>query len=153
MHFLSLKILPPLQVLILGGLMWLVHRYVPAFHYHTGYEYLVSRLILLACLVLFVAAIYQFWKHRTTVNPQKLERTTNLITKGVYAWSRNPIYVVDVLLLLAWAIWLGNWINLLMPVVFIFLITELQIKSEENMLNNKFGDAYLQYKQRVRRWI
>ncbi len=153
MHFLSLKILPPLQVLIFGMIMWLIHRYVPALHYHTGYEFLISRLILFICLVIFMAAVYQFWKHQTTVHPQKLDQTSELITQGVFAWSRNPIYVVDALLLLAWAIWMGNWINLLMPILFVSFITEFQIKSEEKMLTSKFGTSYLRYKQRVRRWI
>ena len=153
MGFLRLKIIPPLQVLILGGIMWLIHRHMPLLHYHTGLEFAVSRLILLICLVIFLAAIYQFWKHRTSVNPQKLERTSALITGGVFAWSRNPIYVVDVLLLLSWAIWLGNWINLLMPVVFVIYCTEIQIKPEEKVLTDKFGDLYIQYSRRVRRWI
>jgi protein-S-isoprenylcysteine O-methyltransferase Ste14 len=104
-------------------------------------------------LIIFIAAVYQFLKHQTTVHPQKLDQTSDLITKGVFAWSRNPIYVVDALLLLAWAIWMGNWINLLMPILFVSFITEFQIKSEEQMLTTKFGDSYLRYKQRVRRWI
>jgi protein-S-isoprenylcysteine O-methyltransferase Ste14 len=153
MKFLSLKIIPPFQVLILGGIMWLIHRHMPLLHYHTGLEFVVSRLILLVCVAIFVSAVYQFWKYRTTVNPQKLERTSALITEGVFAWSRNPIYVVDVLLLLSWAIWLGSWINLLMPIAFIIYCTEFQIKPEEQVLTNKFGDAYIQYRQRVRRWI
>ena len=153
MEKLSLKLIPPFQVLIIGGAMWAIHRYIPIFHYHTGVEYYLSRAVLIAALTLFVAAVYQFWKHQTTVNPTKLENTTALITKGVFAWSRNPIYVVDVLLLYAWAIWLGNWINMFLPVLFVYFITELQIKPEEHMLMKKFGDQYLRYKQRVRRWV
>lgn len=149
----SLKIIPPFQVLILGGAMWSIHRYVPFFHYHYGIEFYLSRAVLIAALILFISAVYQFWKHQTTVNPIKLDQTTALITQGVFAWSRNPIYVVDVLLLYAWAIWLGNWINLLLPFLFIYYITEFQIKPEERVLAAKFGDQYLKYKQHVRRWI
>jgi len=133
---LALKIVPPFQVLFLGGIMWLIHRYFPIAHVHTGYNFLVSRILLYL-----------------TVNPRKIEQTSTLITRGVYAWSRNPIYVVDVLLLLAWAIWLGTWINLALPLVFIWFVTRFQIVPEEAMLLQKFGDEYSQYNRRTRRWI
>ena len=150
---LALKIVPPFQVLFLGGIMWLIHRYFPIAHVHTGYNFLVSRILLYLCLAIFGAALYQFWRHQTTVNPRKIEQTSKLITRGVYAWSRNPIYVVDVLLLLAWAIWLGTWINLALPLVFIWFVTRFQIVPEEAMLLQKFGDEYSQYNRRTRRWI
>ena len=87
-----------------------------------------------------------FWKHKTTVNPSKLKDTSSLITSGVFAFSRNPIYVIDALLLLSWAVWLGQWLNLVMPFVFIWYCTEFQIKAEESVLAEKFGDQFEQYK-------
>lgn len=153
MHPLSLKIVPPFQVLILGGLMWLIHRFLPVLHFHTGYDFLISRILLFACLGVFAASVYQFWRARTTVDPRKIDQASALITKGVYRWSRNPIYVADVLLLLAWAVWLGAWINLLLVVVFILYVTRFQIEPEEAALTEKFGADYQRYCRSTRRWI
>ncbi len=153
MNSLELKIVPPFQVLILGAVMWVVHRYIPLFHHHTGHEFLISRLTLWVCLAIFIAALYQFWRHQTTVNPRKLGETSSLITGGVFSLSRNPIYVVDVLLLIAWAIWLGQWLNLIWPVVFIWYVTRFQIEPEERILLEKFGDTYSNYQMKTRRWL
>lgn len=153
MHPLSLKIVPPFQVLILGALMWLVHQYVPLLHWHSGKEYLVSRILLLLCLAVFIAAVYQFWRNQTTINPQKIGDTRTLITTGIYRFSRNPIYVADVLLLLAWAVWLGDWANLIFPGLFICYMNRFQIEPEEQSLRKKFGNEFDAYCARVRRWI
>jgi len=153
MHPLSLKIIPPFQVLILGTIMWMVHRHVPLLHWHTGKEYLVSRILLLLCLAVFIAAVYQFWRNKTTINPQKIGDTRALITTGIYRFSRNPIYVADVLLLLAWAVWLGDWLNLIFPALFVVYMNRFQIEPEEQSLREKFGDEFEVYCARVRRWI
>ena len=142
-----------MQVLILGGLMWLVHRYVPILHFHSGYEYTVSRVILVVCLILFVATVYQFWRHDTTINPIALEKSSTLITTGVFSWSRNPVYLTDLLLLLAWTVWLGNWLNLIWLPVFVVYITRYQILPEESVLGARFGPDYAAYTSRTNRWI
>lgn len=149
----SLKIIPPLQVLIVGALMWLVHRYAETGHHHFGTELLISRVLLIAALALVCTAVYQFWRHDTTINPGKLERTAALIERGVFAFSRNPIYVADVLILLAWAVLLGQWLNLFLILVFIRYITHYQILPEEAVLQQKFGDSYTRYCAQVRRWV
>ncbi len=133
--------------------MWVIHRYIPVFHFHTGYEFSISRWILWFCLAIFVAALYQFWRHQTTVNPRKLGETSSLITNGVFSLSRNPIYVVDVLLLVAWAVWLGQWLNLIWPIVFMWYVTRFQIEPEERILLEKFGESYTNYQQHTRRWV
>ena len=55
-----------------------------------------------------IAAIIQFRRAHTTVNPHKLETTTALVTSGVYAWTRNPMYLGLSILLLGWAVTLGT---------------------------------------------
>ena len=153
MKFLELKIIPPFQVLILGFLAWSVHHRLPWFHHHTGHEYLVSRILLLVALAMVVVAVYQFWRHKTTVNPVKLGETRALITDGIFSWSRNPIYLADVLILLAWVIWLGNWLALILIPTFVLLITRLQILPEERMLAEKFPLEFRQYTARTGRWL
>ena len=148
-----MKIIPPFQVLILGAAMWGIHRYSPVMHYHTGSEYLVSRVLLLIALGLFAATIFQFWKHQTTVSPTNISRSTKLIQSGPYRISRNPVYLVDVMILLAWAVWLAQWLNLLLVLVFMVSMRYGQIAREESVLMNKFGSEYADYRSRVRRWL
>jgi protein-S-isoprenylcysteine O-methyltransferase Ste14 len=113
-----------------------------------------------AALVLFVAAgafgpvaIRAFGRANTTVDPVRVERASTLVTAGVYARTRNPMYVSLALLLASWAAWLGHWAPLLGPVVFVLYITRFQILPEERALTARFGDDYACYRNAVRRWL
>ena len=153
MHWLERKIIPPFQVLILGTVEWWLHRSIGFLHYHFGFEYLLSRILLVIALVLVVASIYPFWRHKTTVNPVKLGDTSSLITTGMFGFSRNPIYVADALVLVAWTVYLGFWGGLILVPVFIAYITRFQIMPEERVLAEKFGAQYSAYCAGVRRWL
>ncbi len=150
---LELKIIPPLQVLLAGAGMWLTSAHVPlpTLRYHAADGLFYG--LLLAALAVFCLAVFQFWRHRTTINPLRIANTSSLITSGVYAFSRNPIYLADVLILLAWWVRLGAWINLLWIAAFIWYLTRFQIQPEERMLARKFGAQWESYRYRVRRWI
>lgn len=90
---------------------------------------------------------------RTTTNPFKPERASALVTGGVYRVTRNPMYVGLALLLSAWAIWLSALLPWAGPVLFVLYITRFQIRPEERVLRDIFGDAYSRYADRVRRWL
>ena len=83
----------------------------------------------------------------------KPQNTSGIVTSGLYKISRNPMYVGLLTILIGYAVWLGSVTPFLLLPVFHFLITEMQIKPEERMLEQKFGEEYLDYKDRVRRWI
>ena len=93
------------------------------------------------------------WRARTTVNPLRPERAAHLVTSGVFARSRNPIYLGDALILAALALGLGNWLNFLLLPAFVGLIGRFQIAPEERALQRLFGDQYRAYCARVRRWL
>ncbi|MDX2258823.1 MAG: isoprenylcysteine carboxylmethyltransferase family protein [Hyphomicrobiaceae bacterium] len=87
----------------------------------------------------------------TTILPTGKARA--LVTTGPFARLRNPIYVGDVLLLLAAAeITKSIWFVLLAP-LFVLLVTWLQILPEERHLEALFGEEYRRYKERTRRWL
>lgn len=117
-----------------------------------GRYYLMSALLLLA-FIIGVAALWQFYKARTTIDPRKPERTNTLETKGIYSLSRNPMYLALLLVLLAWGLWLGNAFNTILAAGFVSVMNKLQIRPEEKVLQKKFGKAYGQYYIRVRRWF
>ncbi len=150
---LKLKIIPPLQVLVAGGGMWMIHRHMPLLHRPIPYSNEVSGAMLAVAAVIFCLAAYRLWHHRTTINPVQLHRTSVLVTGGIYRWSRNPIYVADLLVLCAWLIWLGTWINVVWIIVFMAYITKFQIAPEEQSLQAKFGEEWQRYRNRVRRWL
>ena len=100
-----------------------------------------------------LAAFLGFMRSRTTINPLKPERASVLVTDGIYRYTRNPMYLSLLLLLLGYAIDLWRWPALLGPVAYVAYITRFQILPEERVLEAKFGDEYLGYKQKVRRWI
>ena len=79
--------------------------------------------------------------------------TSTLVTTGIFRISRNPMYLSLTLWLLAWSLFCGTFWGLLVVVAFVVYLTEFQIKPEEQFLAQKFGQAYLEYKQSVRRWI
>ncbi|MCK6426255.1 MAG: isoprenylcysteine carboxylmethyltransferase family protein [Burkholderiaceae bacterium] len=106
-----------------------------------------------AGLTLMFWAAATLWQAHTTLNPVQPERAGRLVRHGPFAHSRNPIYLGDALLLLGWALWLGDGMALLGPVGFVAWIDRLQIAAEERALAQRFGDAYRLYCAQVRRWL
>jgi protein-S-isoprenylcysteine O-methyltransferase Ste14 len=98
-------------------------------------------------------SLFLFLKKHTTANPMKPQNTSGIVTTGLYKISRNPMYVGLLTILTGYAVWLGSLTPFLMLPVFYALITEMQVKPEEKILEQKFGDEYLNYKNRVKRWL
>lgn len=105
----------------------------------------------LAGIALLVTAALRFIKAGTNI-PTHLP-TTALVTDGLYRFSRNPIYVGLTLVYLALALGLASLASLaLLPLVLAVMQVGV-IQREERYLESKFGEAYRDYKSRVRRWL
>jgi protein-S-isoprenylcysteine O-methyltransferase Ste14 len=102
-------------------------------------------------IILNLVADGVFKKTGTTVKP--FEESTTLITTGVFRISRHPMYVGMVLILIGIAVLLGSLTPYAVILVFIVLMEIIFIRAEERMLQEKFGEAWLAYKEKVRRWI
>ena len=90
---------------------------------------------------------------RAGTNIDVRKPTTKVVTDGIYAYSRNPIYVGMVILLFALSVLLNNlWIMIFVP-AFVIIMTRGVIEMEELYLEEKFGQEYTDYKKRVRRWL
>ena len=149
----ELKIPPPAWMLIFAFGMWAVHRAVPGLALPIPIAPALA-LGFVSMGALFAGrAIWQFLRANTTVHPHKPQNTAQLVTDGIYRISRNPMYVGLLLVLTGWAIYLANLLALLCLPLFVFAITRVQIVPEERILRDKFGDAYVDYCGRVRRWI
>ncbi|GGC15296.1 hypothetical protein GCM10007205_25290 [Oxalicibacterium flavum] len=103
--------------------------------------------------VIALVAMACFWHARTTINPLDPRRASQLVTSGIFRWSRNPMYLSLLLLLVAYAIRLDSFAVWIGPIAFVAYVTRFQILPEERVLAEKFGDAYVAYKDRTRRWI
>lgn len=152
-NFVELKIPPLVIVLIIAGLMWLVARIAPEggfrFPGRNGFA-ICFALAGIAIVSLGMAAIR---RAGTTVNPLKPESASALVITGIYKRTRNPMYFGLLLVLLAWAIFLSNWLTLLFLPLFIAYMNRFQIEPEERALDSNFGEEFAAYKAKVRRWI
>jgi protein-S-isoprenylcysteine O-methyltransferase Ste14 len=104
-------------------------------------------------MLIAATAITQFRRSRTTLNPIEPSRASHLVTAGIFAFSRNPMYLGLVLLLIGWALWLGTASPWFVPPLFAIFLYAAQIVPEEGALETLFGDAYIAYRQKVARWI
>ncbi len=141
---------PPMWLLGFAVLIWLVGRVMP---FETGSALLRgvgTALVVLGVAIILVAA-WQFWQHKTTIVPHQTAST--LISNGLYARSRNPIYLADAIILaglcLRWDVLPG----LILVPVFAQVIQRRFIHGEEARLLDAFGPDFEAYCARVRRWI
>jgi len=156
---LNTKIPPPLLLLISLALMYALAKYIH-FDYLNLAEfvsdnsrYFVAGLISSAGFLLMIAGVLAFKKAKTTVNPLKPEQASQLVVSGVYRFTRNPMYLGMVFLLLAWGFILLSLLALLMLPLFVLYIYFFQIRAEEAAMEKLFGDDYIVYKKQVRRWL
>ena len=113
----------------------------------------VSGGLLLLAVLLEGSAVSAFVRRRTTVSPLQPQRSSQLVVSGFYRYSRNPMYLGMLCLLLAWGVWLGQGVVLAGPLLWALWIDRLQIVPEERALEARFGEAYRAYCRRVRRWL
>jgi len=148
-----LKVPPVLVFGVTAFLMWIISEYLPkAF---LGFSTAMWVIYLVASVGLFfgVLGVVQFASNKTTVNPHKPENSSSVVKNGVYKYTRNPMYLGLLIVLISCAIYFGSGYSLLMIPIFIWYMNTYQIKPEEEMLVQLFGDEYRGYKQKVRRWI
>lgn len=153
MSTLELKIPPPLVALVLGAVMWGVSTLGPQLPLEPGLRRGLAGVLVLAALAFDLSGLLAFRSAHTTIHPQRPERTTALVTGGVYRITRNPMYLGLAGLLLAWAVWLSALWPFAGIVCFVLYITRFQIRPEERILRAAFGDPYADYTARVRRWL
>lgn len=106
-----------------------------------------------ASIGLAAASARQFRRQGTTVEPFEPSRAAVLVTTGVNAISRNPMYVGMAGLLVANATRLGSWTALLPVAAFTVVIDRVQIAAEEPALLANFGAEYVAYRASVPRWL
>ncbi|ATC97004.1 methyltransferase family protein [Pseudoalteromonas tunicata] len=152
MAVLELKIYPLLVLLCCAFINGVLAYYFPATHFTTVLYFMWPGLLLCGLGLPLVGA-WQFKQAQTTMQPNDPSQTTELVTFGIYRFTRNPMYLGFALILLAQSCFLTNLYTLIGTVIFVVYIHRFQIIPEQRMLLNHFGQVYSDYMQRVRPWI
>lgn len=97
--------------------------------------------------------ILSFRMAKTTVNPMKPDSASALVVTGIYRVTRNPMYLGFLWILLGWGIVLSHALAFLILPGFVLYMNRFQIEPEERALTTLFGQAFVDYRSRVRRWI
>jgi protein-S-isoprenylcysteine O-methyltransferase Ste14 len=150
---LELRIPPVAQFLLAGGLMAFVRWLAPGAAFSFPGQLLAASIVLLAAGLVGLAGVRAFARAGTSVNPLAPERASELVSGGIYRYTRNPMYLALLLALLAFGLWLGNWPALVLLPAFVASMNRLQIRPEERALERLFGGEYAAYRRRVRRWL
>lgn len=109
-------------------------------------------LLVLSGLVLMVLAVWEMRRHRTTVIPHL--NPDALVTTGIFRWTRNPIYLGDVLVLVGLILrWNAHWSAFLLIPIFVWIISTRFIRAEEERLRTHFGATFVDYAEVTRRWF
>ena len=153
MRKLELK-LPPVAVFGLTVLlMWLLGQWTPDHGFHPAFRLAAIALCLLAGGFFGLGALAAFRHKQTTVNPMAPDRASSLVTHGVFRFSRNPMYLALLWLLLAVGFALSNFYALALALCFVPYMNRFQIEHEERAMEALFGEDYQRYRARVRRWL
>ena len=142
-------IVPP-PVIFIGCVLMMAYLPNP---YPFSINVLIAYLMVLVSSAIVFFSLWQFYKSKANINPIHLEKSNVFVVDGIYRFSRNPMYLSLAGLLVAWAVFLQSAVSFLGVFLFVYLITQWQIKPEEYWLEKKFGESYLAYKKKVRRWI
>jgi protein-S-isoprenylcysteine O-methyltransferase Ste14 len=150
----GVKILPPVVALIgilIGGVLNQLWP-VPILPASWSDSLRLGGLFLIAMwLALAISAVVTFRRAGTTPNPTK--PTTALAFGGPYKFTRNPMYLGLFLLVVGTGFVLNSIWPVLMAVPVLLVLRNAVILQEEAYLERKFGEAYTEYKARVRRWL
>lgn len=128
-------------------------HYFPSPVFSFPFRTYISVFLLLVGIVFMLHAVLRFWQNKTTISPLSPQDTKALVTDGFNRISRNPMYLGMSLVLAAAIIHFAAWSAMAAFPLFIVILNILQIIPEERMLEAKFGEEYLRYKARVRRWL
>ena len=153
MKFLELKV-PPVALFILV----LVASYFSAQQLSAGtigmpFKFIILGVGIVLSGVIGLAGVWEFRKQKTTVNPIKVETASTVVDSGVFGYTRNPMYLGLFILLFCFGYFFQNIFSVLLSFAFVIYMNQFQIKPEERALEQLFGAEYVDYKQKVRRWI
>lgn len=143
---------PPNYLLLSLISMLILHYFLPVFRiFDTPQHKVAGAIIILLGFggILWCANYFRIYE--TPIKP--FEKPVFFIRRGPYKYSRNPIYLAMVLVLIGSVVFLGSFSTIIVIPIFIYLMLKNFILKEEENLEDAFGEEYLQYKKDARRWL
>jgi protein-S-isoprenylcysteine O-methyltransferase Ste14 len=151
MKSMSKKIMPTTYLLIALILILLLHFTYPIAHIIKGPWNLIGLIPLVLGIILNLVADRSLKQHHTTVKP--FQESNALIVDGAYGISRHPMYLGFVLILIGVSLLVGSISPYIIVLLFAVLVEVVFIRGEEEMLEARFQEAWVQYRSKVRKWI
>lgn len=149
----ELKVPPALVFLCFGMIMYLLAEFLPIGYFDFYGRMLLAKILVGFGILIALWALFQFNSAKTTIDPTKPDKASNLVVGGIFKFSRNPMYFALLLILLALGVFLGNAFNTLIAAGFVGYINRFQIIPEERILLEKFGRSFKDYCILTRRWF
>ena len=115
--------------------------------------YILSLFFIILGPFILISAVRSFKAEQTTINPININNASSLVISGVFKYSRNPMYLGMVFILLALSLRFNIVGGILFTSIFIMYITKFQIIPEEAAMKSIFGEDFNKYKNKTRRWI
>jgi protein-S-isoprenylcysteine O-methyltransferase Ste14 len=113
--------------------------------------HILGWILIIITLGILVSGVWRFWRSKNTLIT--IKPATSLQTTGIFAYTRNPMYLALLILYCGLACFSGNcWTFIFLPLLFL-IIRNYVILREERYLERAFSAEYILYKKRVRRWI
>jgi protein-S-isoprenylcysteine O-methyltransferase Ste14 len=142
---------PPVVALMFIVLAYFLGRFVPLSFAAPPVLRYVGLAMTFAGFLLGIGALVEFRKAHTTLDPHGSAR--QLVSSGIYRFTRNPIYLGFLLMVIGLPLNSGLYWGLVLAPFYIFMMNRLIIQHEEAYLARKFGKTYTSYTSRVRRWL
>jgi protein-S-isoprenylcysteine O-methyltransferase Ste14 len=144
------KIHPPILAGALLLITLILHFMLPEERI-VGWHHLIGLILTVAGMGLssFAAALFQ--ARETTRKPYG--EPSAFVVQPPYTWTRNPMYLGLTIALLGLAIFFDSTVMLLAPAAFFVVIDKMLIPREEETMERLFSQQYVDYKDRVRRWL
>ena len=145
------KFPPPLVALTFGFLINYTKNIFPKIEIKN--KIIFGSSMIISGLIIILFAIILFKKYQTTITPLNPFNATKLMTDGIYKFSRNPMYLGLLLMLVGISTILNPIGGFFLIPLFVLYLNLFQIIPEENAMADLFKDEFLDYKKKVRRWI
>jgi protein-S-isoprenylcysteine O-methyltransferase Ste14 len=154
-RYMPLWLAIPLALAVWEGIPWALSLLGPRYGWMDARPAIWNLLGLIPAFIGSAGLIWGVVVH-SAQSPRGMEWELDrsyMLSDGLYAFSRNPMYVSELILIFGWVVFYGSLAVLVAALAWWALFNFYQIPLEERTLENRFGDSYREYKKKVRRWI
>ena len=144
---------PPLFYVLIFLIALFIQKKVPLKDsvFHLQITKIAGISLFVISLFFLITSLRKFFQSKNTLI--LIKPASSLQTNGIYNISRNPMYVGLSIVYLGITCFIGNWWNIILFPLLLLILQEYIINREEKYLIRRFGQAYLDYKSKVRRWL